>query len=145
MRIFINTFFKVLSSLLAIAVFVFLIGFFINFTEKSKSNNQFKFIEGVESSNNKVAILKLNGPIINHLQNFNNLQGISIISSILLKSRLDEIKNIKPQVLIISINSPGGTVSASNEVFNIIEEFKDENNITVYFHTSEILASGALI
>ena len=143
MRIFINTFFKVLASLLAIAVFVFLIGFFINFTEKSKSNNQFKFIEGVESSNNKVAILKLNGPIINHLQNFNNLQGISIISSILLKNRLDEIKNIKPQVLIISINSPGGTVSASNEVFNIIEEFKEENNITVYFHTSEILASGA--
>ena len=143
MRIFINTFLKVLASLLAIAVFVFLIGFFINFTEKSKSNNQFKFIEGVESSNNKVAILKLNGPIINHLQNFNNLQGINIISSNLLKNKLNEIKEIKPQVLVISINSPGGTVSASSEALNLIEEFKKENDLAVYFHTSETLASGA--
>ena len=143
MKIFINTFLKVLSSLLAIAVFILLIGLFINFTEKNKSNNQFKFTEGNANSNHKIAILKLNGPIINYFQNFNNLQGVSIISSILLQNRLNEIKEIKPQVLIISINSPGGTVSASNEAFNIIEEFKKENDLAVYFHTSETLASGA--
>ena len=143
MKIFINTFLKVLASLISIAVFVFIIATFISFSENTKNKNQFKFIEGDENSINKIAILKLDGPIINHLQNFNNLQDISIISGALLKNKLKQIKAIKPKILIISINSPGGTVSASYEAFNIIEEFKKENNLTIYFHTSETLASGA--
>ncbi len=143
MSVFINTFLKVLASLLSIAVFLFIIGLLISFTEKNKSNKQFKFTEGDEKSNNKIVILKLNGPIINHLNNFNNLQVVSTISTVLLKKKLDEIKEIKPQVLIISINSPGGTVSASNDAFNIIEKFKKENKLAIYFHTSETLASGA--
>ena len=143
MKIFIHTFLKVLASILAIGFFLLIIGLFINFTENSESNNHFKFIEGDEDSINKIAVLKLDGPIINHLENFNNLQTINIISSVLLKDKLKEIKKIQPRVLIISINSPGGTVSASNETFNLIEDFKKENNLTVYFHTSETLASGA--
>ena len=143
MKVFFNTFLRVLASLISILVFVIIIGLLINFSEKNKKNNQFKFVEGIEISENKIAILELNGPIINNLQNFNNLQGFSIISPSLLKEKLNQLNKISPKILIISINSPGGTVSASNEAFDIIEEFKKENNLTIYFHTSETLASGA--
>ena len=34
------------------------------------------------------------------------------------------IKKIKPQILILSIDSPGGTVSASNEIYKILINFK---------------------
>ena len=142
-KIFFNTFFKVLASLLSIAVFILIIGFFINFLDTNKSKSEFKFVEGDTNSNNKIAILKLNGPIINHFQNLNDLPGISIISSTLVKKKLNEIKKLQPSILIISINSPGGTVSASHETYNLIENFKKENGLKIFFHTNETLASGA--
>ena len=46
------------------------------------------------------------------------------------------------KILIIDINSPGGTVSATAELEQIIYEFKKSTNTKVYFYSKEILASG---
>ena len=42
----------------------------------------------------------------------------------------------------VSINSPGGSVSASQNIYMLFQKFKEENKITIYFNTSDILASG---
>ena len=55
---------------------------------------------------------------------------------------MEELKKIEVKVLIININSPGGTVSATNELENIFYKFKRETNVKIYFFTKEILASG---
>ena len=51
-------------------------------------------------------------------------------------------KNIK--ALLISLNSPGGTVSGSNRLYEVLIEFKKEFNIPIYIHVHELLASGAM-
>ena len=65
------------------------------------------------------------------------------ISPSLIESYLIELKNKKIKGLIVSINSPGGSVSASESVYRLFEKFKDKNNIPLYFHTNGMMASGA--
>ena len=55
---------------------------------------------------------------------------------------MNNFEKILPKVIIFSINSPGGTVSASNNLYNIIKSFKKRNNVEIIFHTNELLASG---
>ena len=53
------------------------------------------------------------------------------------------MKELSPEVIILSINSPGGTVSASKNFYETIKNFKKKNNAEVVFYTNELLASGA--
>ena len=45
------------------------------------------------------------------------------------QNKLKEIQLIDPKILIVSINSPGGTVSASNELYNSFLNFKKKSRI----------------
>lgn len=143
MNIFFKTFLKVFTILLSIvAFFAVLIGF-LSFIESNTTKSQFTFIKGDDSSENKIAILKLQGPIINDLLNINNIAYFQIINPEKVRKKLENLKILQPKILIISINSPGGTVAASYEIYEIVKKFKEKNHIKLYFHTNEILASGA--
>ena len=98
--------------------------------------------DGIPSSKNIIAKINLNGPIFNNNSNVlgNNLNDYINPSQV--KSYLEELKELQIKVLIININSPGGTVSATAELEQIIYEFKKQTNTKVYFFTKEILASG---
>ena len=48
----------------------------------------------------------------------------------------------KAPCVAITINSPGGSVSATNKIYNLINDFKKDTKIPIYFHTSSMLASG---
>ena len=50
-------------------------------------------------------------------------------------SHISELKELEIKALIININSPGGTVSATAELEQIIYEFKKHTNTKVYFFT----------
>ena len=105
-------------------------------------NKQFVMTDGMPSSNNVIANINLNGPIFN---NNNNVIGNNLydyINPAQVKSYLKELKELQVNALIININSPGGTVSATAELEQIINEFKKSTNTKVYFYTKEILASG---
>ena len=146
MRIFYTVFVKVFAFLLSIIVFLsLLIGFFTVFN--NNLNNQiFVNFSGEIDSINKIAVLKLEGPIIN-LSNkkldIGFLDIINTINSNFIEKALEELKHQKISGLVISINSPGGTVSESYKIYNLIKEFKKINQIKVYFHTNEMIASGA--
>ena len=99
-------------------------------------------IDGDENSNNIIASINLNGPIFNNNANVLGNNFYDYINPEQVKSYLKELKQLKIKVLLININTPGGTVSATAELEKILYEFKKETNTKVYFYTKEILASG---
>jgi len=141
-RIFIG-FFAVLSSILIFLTLIIILSRFF-FSHNDEKN--FIHTHGDVNSQNKIAVLKLVGPILNEpyiisdygLFNNVNIIYVSQIKKILKKLELENIKG-----LIISINSPGGSVSASFNLYTLFKKFKNENNITLFFHTNELMASGA--
>ena len=141
MNVFFNSFFRTIGFFFAILAFVLIIIGISAFTN-SQSQNEFDFVKGDEESDNSIFILQINGPIIESDSSLNDLVGLNIISPIRVKNQLDEVLTIKPKILIVSINSPGGTVSASNELYNSFINFKKKSGANIIFHTSEILASG---
>ena len=146
MSLFIRTFIKIFAFLSAILVFFILTSLTVNFLSKNHNNKYFVNSIGDKDSPNKIAVLKLNGPILNEpTGNFdtNLFYNIEIIYATHVKKIINELELEKIKGLIISINSPGGSVSASYNLYNLFKNFKNQNNIIIYFHTNELIASGA--
>tara|TARA_B100001123_G_C15176531_1_gene973562 strand:- start:133 stop:1194 length:1062 start_codon:yes stop_codon:yes gene_type:complete len=149
MRVFFNFFIKTLAFLTAMVVFFTILSFLIsilfqNFKEVKKNHN-FEFIEGNNNSQNKIIFIELRGPIFEEpsdLIEFNLIENFEIIYVSEFKNNLEEIEFEKPKGIVISINSPGGSVSATYNLYKTIKEFKIKNNIKIFIHTNELLASG---
>ena len=138
--VFFNVFFKTLGFLSGILTFIIVLNILIFFS-RDFQEKQFEIIDGNPNSNNKIATINLNGPIFYN----DNILGNNLynyINPTLVKSYLEELKDLQIKVLILNINSPGGTVSATAELENIIYEFKKITNAKVYVFSKEILASG---
>ena len=146
MRIFYTVFVKVFAFMLSILVFFSLIiGFFTVFT-KNYENQIFINSAGEINSENKIALLNLEGPIIGISKkklDIGFFKVFNTINSNFIGKALEEIKEKKVSGLIISIDSPGGTVSESFKIYNLIRDFKEKNGIKIFFHTNEMIASGA--
>ncbi len=89
-----------------------------------------------------IANINLNGPIFNNNSNVLGNNLYDYINPSQVKSYLEELEELEIKALIININSPGGTVSATAELEQIIYEFKKNTDTKIYFYTKEILASG---
>jgi len=137
---FFNVFFKTLGFLVAIASFIIILNILLFFLPADKQG--FKFIEGSKESSNIIATLNLNGPIVNNLNRTFIGNIIDYIDPSIVKDDLDKLEKINPRILVIRINSPGGTVVATSMLEKIINNFKEKNNIEIYFYTDEILTSG---
>ena len=143
MNAFFSVFLKVSGFLFSILFFILVVIGISSYANNNKLIDYFQFVEGDQDSENSIIIFNLSGPIINDKMQFSNLSNIETITPNKIRKKLEIVKKIKPQILILSIDSPGGTVSASNEIYKILINFKANNNTKVYFHTDEILASGA--
>ena len=139
--VFFSVFLRTLGFLSAVLIFLIIINILLHFSNDLQKKH-FVMTDGTKSSNNIIAKINLNGPIFN---NNNNVFGNNLyeyINPSQVKSYLEELKQLKISILIININTPGGTVSATAELEQIIYDFKKTTNIKVYFFTKEILASG---
>ena len=141
MSIFMNVFIKSIAFFLSILTIIIIISLVLSFF--SNRNDDFIRVDGDENSSNIIAIIKLNGLIIENSSELSNLANPFIISPKNVQKRLGELKKISPKTIIFSINSPGGTVSASKKLYDIIKKYKKNNNNTkIFVHTDELLASG---
>ena len=141
MSVFFNIYIKSIAFFLSIITIVIIISLSVSFF--ADTNNNFTVVEGEESSSNIIAIIELNGLVVQASSEISKLTNRFIISPNDIKKNLEQIKEISPKVIIFSINSPGGTVSASNKLYEIIKNFKKNNkNTEIYIHTDELLASG---
>ena len=142
MSIFLNVFIKSIAFFLSILTIIIIISLSVSFF--ADRNNNFTTIDGEESSFNIIAIIELNGLIVETSSDFSNFTNPFIISPQSIKKKLEELNKISPKSIIFSINSPGGTVSASNQLYDIIKNYKKDNNDTkLLIHTDELLASGS--
>ena len=139
--LFFSIFFKTLGFLSALLIFLIIINILIYFSNDLQKK-QFVMVDGNTSSNNTIGSISLNGPIFNNNTNLLGNNFNNYISPPQVKSYLEELKQLQIKVLIININSPGGTVSATAELEKIFYDFKKYTNAKVYFFTKEILASG---
>ena len=139
--IFFSVFFRTLGFLSALLIFIIIINLVLNFSNELEKK-QFVMTEGIPSSNNIIANINLNGPIFNNNSNVLGNNLYDYINPSQVKSYLEELKELEIKALIININSPGGTVSATAELEQIIYEFKKNTDTKIYFYTKEILASG---
>ena len=139
--VFFNVFFKTLGFLSAILIFLIITNILLFFTNDLQSN-KFTMIDGDGNSKNIIARINLNGPIFNSNIDVFGGNFYDFINPLSVKSYLEELKKLKIKALIVNINSPGGTVSATAELENIFSEFKKETNTKLYFFTKEVLASG---
>ena len=137
---FLNVFLKTLGFLFGITTFFIIITLMSGLFEND--NQKYRVIEGKNNSKNIIAILNLNGPIIENSNHslINNI--VNYINPNDVKDYLSELKLINPNLIIIKINSPGGTVSSSSDLEKIISDYKKLNNAEVYFYTNSVLASG---
>jgi len=146
MTLFLRLFIKVFAFLCSISVFIFVLSFTISFISDQRNDEIFYESSGDLESSNKIAVINLNGPILNEPPNNLNIdlfQNINIIYVSEVKKTLEKIKDLNILGLVISINSPGGSVSASYNLYNLINNFSRDNSVKVFFHTKELLASGA--
>ena len=145
MNYFFQVFSKTLGFLLAIIFLIVLMSLFLFFFGENKQK-YFSYLEGNQDSREIVTILNLNGPIISEPPNFNNyniFQNLEVIYPSLINEYLIELEKNNVKGIIISINSPGGGVSATQKIYNLIKVFKEKNDIPIYFHTKDIMTSGS--
>ena len=142
MKAFFTTFSKILGFFFAILIIIIFLSIF---SKNITDNSYFSYLQGDINSKQKIAILNINGPIISEPINFYNFKFLKSLEAIypsLIKEHLNELEEKEILGLIVSINSPGGAVSASQEIYNLFKKFKNKNNIPIYFHTTDMLASG---
>ncbi len=139
--LFFRVFLRTLGFLTAVLTFIIIVNLLL-YSTKSIQKNHFVMIEGNENSKNIIAKINLNGPIFNNSKGNFGESFYDYINPANIRTYLNELKNLDIKVLLININSPGGTVSATAELEKILSDFKKESKVKVYFFTKEILASG---
>ncbi|MDC1185011.1 S49 family peptidase [Alphaproteobacteria bacterium] len=141
MSIFFNVFIKSIAFFLSIITIIIIISLSLSFF--ADTNTNLTIVEGDKSSSNVIAIIELNGLIAQTSSEISKLSNRFIISPNNVKNNLEKITEISPKVIIFSINTPGGTVSASKKLYDMIKNFKRNNkNTDIFIHTDELLASG---
>ena len=131
MSIFFNIYIKSIAFFLSILTIIIIISASVSFF--ADRNDNYTTIYGEESSSNIIVVIELNGLIIESSSELSNLTSPFIISPQSIKKNLKEVKQISPVAVIFSINSPGGTVSASKELYDVIKNYKKNNNNTDIF------------
>tara|TARA_Y100001960_G_scaffold237206_1_gene249939 strand:- start:359 stop:1285 length:927 start_codon:yes stop_codon:yes gene_type:complete len=67
-----------------------------------------------------------------------SLGMVEKIRSILEKAEKDK----EIQALLIKMNSPGGTVTASDIIFHLLKDYKESNKVKIYVQVMDLAASG---
>ena len=103
-----------------------------SFIKKLKS--QFRKLKESLIKDKRVALIKLDGII---MDSGNQPMAKNIIKA------LKEVEEDEFKVLVLRINSPGGTVGASQEIYNAIERLKSKGTKVVASY-GEVSASGGV-
>jgi protease-4 len=136
-----GSFVKILFNIgLALFIVLFIIGLL---ADNQGETAQSHVLYG--KGNDRIAIVNLNGTILdivpsNPLDVVSDTDNITPRKVLLVLERIKEDPTIK--AVILKINSPGGSVTASDEIYETIMRFKKETNIPVFASLSEIAASG---
>ena len=147
MSTFFSAFAKTLGILLGFLAAIVMLAVLLGFLNNLEFSAVYKYeiIKGDEKSENKIVYLNINGPIFSQSNQNISLINPNVIYVDMIEEELINLSNQENiRALLISLNSPGGTVSGSNRLYEILLNFKEEYKIPIYIHVEELLASGAM-
>jgi len=121
---------------------LFVLGTLVAAIWGDSSSNRYKVIGGTDDSS-QIAVIDLNGVIMSGADNSNPFGETGGITPDHLESIFNEIKqNDKLKGIILRINSPGGSVTASEEIYQMIKNYRASLNVPIWAVYSEVAASG---
>ncbi len=90
-----------------------------------------------------IAFVTMEGTIDAGKSQSNPLRGDNVIGAETFIQQLDEIAaNGNVKALVLRINSPGGSYSASNEIWNALMRLKEKNHLPIIVSMGDYAASG---
>lgn len=92
-------------------------------------------------SGHKVAVVRLDGAIADSGGGFSLLGGASVTSS-QVKNLLRRAEKTGARAVVLRINSPGGSVAASQEILAEIQRFRQKTELPVVVSMGDVAASG---
>lgn len=110
---------------------------------KQKSNLRVKFLEGDEEVQEEILLLKLNGVIQEKVEDNMPLRGSKNMVEELKKDLKILINRESIKGAIIEINSPGGEVTCSDIMYNLIKTAKEKSGKPIVAIIGSMGASGA--
>jgi protease IV len=136
----------VLSVLLNIILFVMITSKIFSTDSFSNVNSDKRyseqFVTGASESNNKVLVIPISGIIMSNVDGGiwgGKIDPVQMVIDSLEKAETDN--NIK--AIVLDINSPGGSVTASDNIHTALKRFKTKKpNIPIVAYLGEIAASG---
>ncbi|MEK7813693.1 MAG: S49 family peptidase, partial [Candidatus Desantisbacteria bacterium] len=130
------------GGILILCLAAIIIGICLVFSQGTKGTKEQKGIASAIVSQKKIAVVRIYGEISFQNQ-AEEVFGGSVRSADRIVKRLSAIKH-DPSIkaVILRINSPGGTVAATQEIYNQIKELKKSNK-KVVVSIGDIGASGA--
>lgn len=100
-------------------------------------------LEGDEQKLPTVAFVVLDGTIDEGVSYSNPVQGENIAGTETFMKQLDDIANNKyVKAVVVRVNSPGGSYTAANEMWNALENLKKKKNMPVVISMGDYAASG---
>jgi len=144
----IRTFFKTLFGF--IAILIVLIPLFIGLSSMGGEKNYAdkNRIVFLPDANGNQQIQSLSAPVILQI----DIQGIvgaesltaDHVRSKLIESRRGLLKNDRVKALLLRINSPGGTVYDSDQIYSMLKEYKEKYKIPIHAYIEDLCASGGV-
>jgi protease IV len=89
-------------------------------------------------SNNKIAVITVNGIITGHEVDDAGNNPVEVIKAELARAKKDS----RVKAVILRVDSPGGEVMASDEIYRAIKKFQDESGKPVICSMGSLAASG---
>src|SRR5215208_3167442 len=106
------------------------------------SNQSLKEVTVEEGSGSKILILEVEGMLMN-IRTGGFLQAQENDVSLFAQQLKKAEKDPSVKAIVLRINSPGGTVSASDLMYDEVKRFKQATNKPVVASAQDIAASGA--
>ncbi len=104
------------------------------------------YVYSIESSEEKVptiAFVVMDGTISAGTSYSNPMQGENVVGTETFMKQLDDVANNKyVKAVVVRVNSPGGSYTAANEMWNALENLKKKKKLPIVVSMSDYAASG---
>ncbi len=144
-----RTFFVALFWVIGITAGIILIMLLFSLAETTESTPSATFTEEiVPNADGERKILSKSAPVILKVNIEGTIGELSLtqskIENMLVESREGNLKNDRVKAILLSINTPGGTVSDADGIYRALLNYKKLYNVPVYAYVDGMCASGGM-
>lgn len=145
LRSFCRAFFSLCGFFLALALVMFVIGLLAS-PYDAQENTTLKILPDLQG---KRALVSTRAPVVLQI----NIHGVigdpqkldsTIVENILIDSRSGLLEGDRVKAILLHIDSPGGTVTDSDNIYRMIKKYKERYKTPVYAYVDGLCASGAM-